>query len=85
MLEAFKKLHNSVYVYSSTTVKNSFLLKCKNWYTLEPPNNGQLQDGYFVHCSEVVTTSEVEMYGHYRGRDSLSIVGRLSTLWSVHY
>ena len=34
--------------------------------------------------SEVVPSSEVEMYGQV-GRNSLSIVGRLSTLQSVHY
>ena len=37
--------------------------------------------------SEVVPTLEVEMYGQYIGRgvNSLSIVGRLCTLQSVHY
>ena len=30
-------------------------------YTVEPPNNG---DEHFVHCSEVVPSSKVEMYGH---------------------
>ena len=30
--------------------------------TVEPPNNGQVGDGHFVHCSEVVPPSEVEMY-----------------------
>ena len=54
---------------------------------MEPPNNGQVGDERFVHCSEVVPSSEVEMYGQYIGRgvNSLSIVGRLSTLQSVHY
>ena len=29
----------------------------------EPLNNGHVGDKYFVHCSEVVPSSEVEMYG----------------------
>ena len=55
--------------------------------TVEPPNNGHVRDEHFVHCSEVVPLSEVEMYGQYigRGANSVSIVGRLSTLQSVHY
>ena len=32
-------------------------------YTVEPPNNGHIGDEHFVHCSEVVPSSEVEMYG----------------------
>ena len=39
-------------------------------------------------CSQVVSSSEVyRMYGQYTGRgaNSLSIIGRLSTLWSVHF
>ena len=45
-----------------------------------------LGEVYIVHCSEVVPSSEVEMYGRYIGRiNSFSIVGRLSTLQSVHY
>ena len=59
---------------------------------MEPPNNGQVGDELYVHCLEVVPSSEVEMYGHYiqggggggGGGDSVSIVGRLSTLQSVH-
>ena len=31
--------------------------------TVKPPHIG---DKHFVHCSEVVPTSEVEMYGQYR-------------------
>ena len=31
--------------------------------TVEPPNNGHVGDEHFVHCSEVVPSSEVEMYG----------------------
>ena len=52
-----------------------------------PLNNGQVGDEHFVHCSEVVPSSEVEMYGQCisRGQNSLSIVGRLSTLRSVNY
>ena len=30
---------------------------------MEPPNNGHGGDEHFVHCSEVVPSSEVEMYG----------------------
>ena len=53
--------------------------------TVEPLNNGHIGDEHFVHCSEVVPSSEVEMYGQYnrQGVNSLSIVGRLSTLQSV--
>ena len=35
---------------------------------MEPPNNGQVGDEHFVHCSEVAPSSEVEMYGQYIGR-----------------
>ena len=35
---------------------------------MEPPNNGHIGDKHFVHCSEVVPCSEVEMYGQYIGR-----------------
>ena len=35
---------------------------------MEPPNNGHIGDEHFVHCSEVVPSSEVEMYGQYKGR-----------------
>ena len=44
---------------------------------MEPPNNGRVGAESFDHCSEVVPSSEVEMYGQYRGRE-LSIQ-------SVHY
>ena len=48
--------------------------------------NGHVGDEHFVHCLEVVPSSEVEMYGQYRqGANSVSIVGRLSTIQSVHY
>ena len=30
--------------------------------TVEPPNNGHVGDKHFVHCSEIVPSSEVEMY-----------------------
>ena len=43
--------------------------------TVEPPNNGHLGDECFVHCSEVVPSSEVEMYGQY-----MYIVGRGRTV-----
>ena len=32
-------------------------------YTVEPPNNGHVGDEHFVHCLEVVPSSEVEMHG----------------------
>ena len=35
-------------------------------YTVEALNNGHVGDEHFVHCSEVVPSSEVEMYGQYR-------------------
>ena len=31
--------------------------------TMEPLNNGHGGDEHFVHCSEVVPSLEVEMYG----------------------
>ena len=31
--------------------------------TVEPLNNGHVGEECFVHCSEVVPSSEVEMYG----------------------
>ena len=36
-------------------------------YTVEPLNNGHVGDEHFVHCSEVVPSSEVEMYGQLMG------------------
>ena len=35
---------------------------------VEPLNNGHVGDEHFVHCSEVVPSSEIEMYGQYIGR-----------------
>ena len=35
---------------------------------MEPLNNGHVGDEHFVHGSEVVLSSEVEMYGQYIGR-----------------
>ena len=32
-------------------------------HIMEPLNNGHGGDEHFVHCSEVVPSSEVEMYG----------------------
>ena len=32
-------------------------------YTVEPLNNGHGGDEHFVHCSDVVPSSEVEIYG----------------------
>ena len=36
-------------------------------YIVEPPNNGQVVDEHFVHCSEDVPSSEVEIYRQYAG------------------
>ena len=52
-------------------------------YTVEPLNSGQFGDECFIHCSEVGLSLEVEMYGRQEA-NSVSIVGRFSTLWSVH-
>ena len=38
---------------------------------VEPLNNGHIGDEHFVHCSEVVPLSEVEMYGQYIGRGTV--------------
>ena len=35
---------------------------------MESPNNRHIEDEHFVHCSEVVHSSEVEIYGQYIGR-----------------
>ena len=42
---------------------------------MEPPNNGQIGDEHFVHCLEVVPSSEVEMYGQYIGRGQTGCYG----------
>ena len=39
------------------------------------PNNGQGGDEHFVHCSEVVPSSEVEMYGQLMAGGKQSIGG----------
>ena len=46
----------------------SFIFMERLSTTVEPPNNGQVGDECFVHCSEVVPSSEVEMYGQHIGR-----------------
>ena len=33
-------------------------------YTVEPSNNGHFRDERFVHCSEVIPSSEVECMGN---------------------
>ena len=38
------------------------MVEFTEWYTVEPLNNGHGGDEHFVHCSEVVPSSEV-MYG----------------------
>ena len=48
-------------------------------------DNIQAGGKQFVHCLEVVPSLEVEMYGYRQGANSVSIVGRLSPLQSVHY
>ena len=48
----FLMARNTISTYSTACV-----------YTVEPPNNGHFGDEHFVHCSEVVPYSEVEMYG----------------------
>ena len=40
----------------------------KQWCTAGPLNNGHIGDEHFVHCSEVVTSSEIEVYGQNIGR-----------------
>ena len=60
-------------------------MSAKGQTTVEPLNNGHIGDKHFVHCSGVVPSSEGEMYGCRQGENSLSIVGRLSTLQSVRY
>ena len=63
------QLHNRDHANSTTgaagmnmfrdLLQNDFLHGC----IVEPPNNGHIGDNSFVHCSEVVASSEVEMYG----------------------
>ena len=74
-------LHTIHYCFPPKTRMLSFT-NCK--YTVEPPKNGYIGGKHFVCCSKVVPSSEVEMYGQ-KGANSLSIVWRLSTLWSVNY
>ena len=56
-----------------------------NVTTVEPPNNGHARDECFVHCSGAVSSSEVTCIRLLAGGTQLSILGRLSTLRSVHY
>ena len=35
---------------------------------MEPPNNGHIGDEHFVHCSEVVPSSEAYKYNYGLGR-----------------
>ena len=58
--------------------------------TVEPLNNGHGGDEHFVHCLEVVPSSEVhvELYGGKQFVHCIYIyiyIGRLSSYWSVHY
>ena len=53
---------------------------------MELLNDGHIGDEHFVHCSEIVPSSEVVMYGNIQaGGEQCNIVGRLSTHRSVHY
>ena len=60
-----------------------FLLETHYHITVEPLNNGHGGDEHFVHCSEVVPSSEVEMYGQLMAGGKQ--FGRLSSYQSVHY
>ena len=51
---------------SMLSVIGFFLVVEATVNTVEPLNNGHVGDEHFVHCSEVVPSSEVEMYGQYR-------------------
>ena len=51
-----------MYVYIPPS-KHTYIELEYHTYTVEPPNNGHGGDEHFVHCSEVVPSSEVEMYG----------------------
>ena len=42
--------------------KNELEQRVRGIYTVEPLNTGHTGDECFVHCSEVVPSSEVEMY-----------------------
>ena len=53
--------------------------------TVEPSNNGHAGDEHFVHFSEVVFGGKNVWTIIRQGVNSLSIVGRLSTLQSAHY
>ena len=56
-----------MYVVSESIESTIFLIPIAIFYesTVEPPNNEYFGD---EHCSEVVPSSEVEMYGQYIGR-----------------
>ena len=57
-----------------------------NMYTVEPLNNGHVGDEHFVHCSEVVPLSEVEMYGQLMEGSKQFVHCREVVLYrSVHY
>ena len=43
------------------TIQSIAVCKIYNRTTVEPPNNGHIGDEHFVHCSEVVPSSEVEI------------------------
>ena len=43
---------------------NHYGLDISDSYTVELLNDGHIGDEHFVHCSEIVPSSEVEMYGN---------------------
>ena len=51
-----------LYIYTQSHTCILFICSI-DMYTVEPPNNGHVGDEHFVHRSEVVPSSEVEMYG----------------------
>ena len=56
---------NGVPLEGKVSLVSSCLEECS---TVEHPNNRHIRDKHFVDCSEVVPSSEVEMYGQYLGR-----------------
>ena len=60
-------------------------------YTVEPPNNGHGGYEHFVHCLEVVPSSEVEMYGQLmaggkqfvRPLIGVSIIGGFTVIYCI--
>ena len=55
-----------IHIHTPPLLIHTYIHTCT--HTVEPPNNGYVGDESFVHCLEVVPSSEVEMYGQCRGR-----------------